>query len=356
MRNKTYIALIPAYEPEPVLTGLVDRLAEDGFTVVVVDDGSGAQFRSIFETVSSRATVLTHQVNQGKGQAIRTGLIYIKKRMDPEAVIVTVDADGQHKPEDALRLCDIAAAHPGTLVLGGRRFTGKVPLRSRLGNTFTRLIYRLATGSHVYDTQTGLRAFHAGLTDALLEIPGDRYEYEMNVLLEFPGRGIPILEEEIETIYINENSSSHFNAVRDSVRICAEILRFSASSLAGFAVDYTLYALLLPITGSLALANVGARCVSAFVNFSLNRKFVFGSREDLLRSGLSYAALAAGILVGNTAVLSFLVNGAGITPLAAKILTEVIFFMISYLVQKFVIFRKRAGAGEAPVEGRRVAA
>lgn len=354
--SRSYIALIPAYEPEPVLTGLVDRLAEDGFAIVVVDDGSGPAFRSIFETVSSQATVLTHHVNQGKGQAIRTGLIYIKKHMDPDAVIVTVDADGQHKPEDALRICRTAAACPGTLILGGRRFTGNVPLRSRLGNTATRLIYRLATGGSVYDTQTGLRAFHASLTDALLAIPGDRYEYEMNVLLEFPGKGIPIREEEIETIYINENTSSHFNAFRDSLRICAEILRFSAASLAGFAVDYTLYALLLPITGSLALANVGARCVSAFVNFTLNRKFVFGSRDDLLRSALSYGALAAGILAGNTLVLSFLVNRAGMNPLPAKLLTEVFFFTVSYLVQKFVIFRKKAGAKVSSRDGARIAA
>lgn len=341
-----YYALIPAYEPDEHLAELVDRLSEEGFRIVVVDDGSSPACREVFAAVSSRAAVLSHPANRGKGQALKTGLTYIKKHCDPDDVVVTVDADGQHKVEDALRLCDLAAARPEAMVLGGRHFTGNVPLRSRLGNTFTRLAYRLASGARVYDTQTGLRAFRAGLADVLLAIPGDRYEYEMKVLLELPGRQVPILEEEIETIYINGNAASHFSAVRDSLRILREILRFSAASLAGFAVDYALYSLLLPITGSLALANVGARCVSATVNYNLNRIFVFRSGSHSLKSAVSYCLLAAGILAGNTGVLAFLVKVAGVNALAAKLVTEMGFFAVSYLVQKLVIFRRGAGGAE----------
>jgi putative flippase GtrA len=189
----------------------------------------------------------------------------------------------------------------------------------------TRLVYRLSTGLKVYDTQTGLRAFHKDLLPRMLGIPGERYEYEMNVLLELAKARTPIIEEEIETIYLDNNSSSHFDTVWDSLRVYREILRFSASSLAGFLVDYAMYSALILATGSLRLSNIAARVVSASVNYTLNRKFVFRSRCGILSSALSYFLLAAAILACNTLVLEYLVGSLGIGRLFAKILTELLF-------------------------------
>ncbi len=336
------IALIPAYEPEPLMNELLEKLSSSGFENVVVDDGSGAAYAEIFQKAAENAVVLTHPVNRGKGRALKTGLSYILEHFGPDVVVVTVDADGQHSPQDAARLCDIAAARPDTLVLGSRKLKGDIPLRSRVGNALTRLVYRLSTGLRVYDTQTGLRAFHAALLPKLLEIGGERYEYEMNVLLEFARNRIPILEEEIETIYIDNNSGSHFDTVRDSYRVYKEILKFSASSLAGFAVDYVLYCLLLLITGNISVSNIGARVVSASVNYTLNRKYVFKSSSGILRSASSYFLLAALILFGNTMVLGLLVNDLGVNRLIAKLITEILFFSVSWLVQKTVIFKEKA--------------
>ncbi len=335
------IALIPAYEPEPLMNGLVEKLADAGFAIVVVDDGSGPDYSEIFKNAAQNAAILTHFENKGKGQALKTALSYIVENFDENSVIVTVDADGQHSVEDAINLCRIAREHPDTLVLGSRKFEGNVPLRSRFGNAATRLVYRLTTGLKVYDTQTGLRAFHMDLLPRMLEISGSRYEYEMNVLLDFARNRIPIREETIETIYLNDNASSHFDTLRDSARVYREILKFSASSLAGFTVDYILYSLLLLATGSLAVSNVGARVVSSSVNYTLNRKFVFKSQAGILRSAASYFLLAAVILAGNTLVLSFLVNSLGINRLAAKLMTEIGFFIFSWFIQKFVVFRKK---------------
>ena len=178
------------------------------------------------------------------------------------------------------------------------------------------------------------------LLPRMLEIEGSRYEYEMNVLLSFARAGVPILEEEIPTIYIDGNASSHFDTVRDSFRVFREILRFSASSLAGFATDYLLYSLLLLLTGSLALSNVGARMVSASVNYSLNRNFVFRHRGNMARSAFSYFLLAAVILIFNTLVLELLVTRLGAGRMAAKLLTELFFFIISWSIQRTFIFRK----------------
>ena len=396
MTTSQNIVLIPAYEPGQSLLELLRDLSANGYgygydhsralscgcdgncdgscggghslscghacdtSIIVVDDGSGPDYAQIFDAARSFATVLTHKENRGKGAALKTGLSYIEKtyidkpynenscngespikeRFDPDAVIVTMDADGQHRVADAMRICEVARSRPDALVLGGRSFTGKIPLRSRFGNAMTRLVYHLSTGLKVYDTQTGLRAFHIQLLPRMLGIPGERYEYEMNVLLELAKARTPIIEEEIETIYLDNNSSSHFDTVRDSWRVYKEILRFSASSLAGFLVDYAMYSALILTTGSLRLSNIGARVVSASVNYTLNRKFVFRSRCGILSSALSYFLLAAAILAGNTLVLEYLVGTLGIGRLFAKILTEILFFAISWSVQRSFIFRR----------------
>jgi len=373
MRNR-YIALIPAYEPERKLIGLTADLKEKGFDIVVVDDGSGPEYKDIFGELEQQATVLTHSQNRGKGAALKTGLRYINKYMaytesmktaagtasvsGRDAVIVTVDADGQHLPDDVLRVAEISANRRDALVLGSRALGRDIPARSRFGNTVTRHVYSAATGVRVHDTQTGLRAFHRSLIPRLLEIEGDRYEYEINMLMKLAAEGVPVIEERIETVYENNNSGSHFRTVRDSFRVYKEILKFSASSLASFAVDYCMYALLLAATGAagiangLILSNIGARLVSGTVNYTLNKRLVFRSRTGFAKSAAQYAMLAAFILAGNTIVLSTLVGTLGINSLAAKLITEAVFFAISWTVQKYVIFfREDSGAEINETEG-----
>lgn len=340
------IALIPAYEPDLLLVDLLSELKHQEFSAIVVDDGSGEKYRDIFYMAAQDAVVLTHPENRGKGAALKTGLRYIMEHCPADAVVVTMDADGQHKIDDAVRVCDDAAGHAGCLVLGSRAFSGDVPLRSRFGNSVTRTVFRLSTGSRVGDTQTGLRAFGTELIPFLLTVGGERYEYEMNVLLDCSRQSIPIREVEIATVYLNDNASSHFSTLRDSARIYREILKFAASSLTGFAVDYGLYSLLVTLTAgagalSVPLSNVAARIVSASVNFTINKKFVFKSDESALRTGAQYFALAACILFGNTLLLSWLVSGLGINKFAAKIVTEITFFALSWAAQKFLIFRKK---------------
>jgi putative flippase GtrA len=157
---------------------------------------------------------------------------------------------------------------------------------------------------------------------------------------------VPVIEERIETVYEDNNSGSHFRTVRDAVRVYKEILKFSASSLVSFAVDDCMYALLLAATGAagiangLIISNIGARLVSGTANYTLNRKLVFKSRAGFAKSALQYVALAAFILAGNTIVLNTLVSTLGMNSLLAKLVTEIIFFVISWTVQKYVIFFK----------------
>ena len=223
------IALIPAYQPGEDLPGLLMDVRSLGMEAVIVDDGSGAEWEAVFKKCEGLAHLLRHEKNQGKGQALKTGLAYLRKEERGEKyAVVTMDADGQHRPEDALRVLREAEEHPGELVLGCRAFLGKIPFRSRFGNTLTRLVFRIVSGTPVSDTQTGLRAFRADLIPFLLTTQGARYEYEMNMLLDCPRAGVRIREVPIRTIYIGKNESSHFDTVKDSLRIYREILKRNA--------------------------------------------------------------------------------------------------------------------------------
>lgn len=344
--NKTRIALIPAYEPEGLLLELLRDVRREGLLAIVIDDGSGPSYSELFENAAELAVVLIHPGNCGKGRAIKTGLKYITEHFSEPYTVVTLDADGQHQISDAIRVCERAEQRPDALILGSRSLREHVPLRSRFGNTVTRFVYRMATGRHVHDTQTGLRAFGSSLVPVILGISGERYEFEMNELLEFARKKIPMEEVEISTIYLKNNAGSHFDTLKDSYRVYKEILKYSACSFVSFLLDYALYSILTVLTaglgsGSLALSNVLARIVSAGANFTMNRKLVFQSDKAVWKSGLEYFALAAAVLAGNTLVLSLLTNQLNMNPFGAKLLTEMCFFVLSWLVQHLVIFRRK---------------
>lgn len=231
-RNRVHsVVLIPAYMPSRDLITLCEALVADGHAVVVVDDGSGADFSPVFDALPKGVVLITAQANQGKGVALKTGLRYILDHFSPKTVVVTADADGQHTPTDIHRVGVFAGEGEQSLVLGSRRFDGDVPLASQIGNTLTRHVFAATTGAHVDDTQTGLRAFSASLIPRLLEIPGEHYEYELNMLLWAAKSDVSIREIPIETIYIDDNASSHFNPLVDSIRIYADMIRFAISSI-----------------------------------------------------------------------------------------------------------------------------
>ncbi len=343
MKNK--IVLIPAYMPGNEMLILIKKLNEENFEIIIVNDGSGGDCLQIFSDAKKYATVLEHEVNKGKGAALKTGLSYIKDNFEAPYIVVTADADGQHRPEDIKRVCEDAINHPDSLTLGSRQLDKNVPMRSKLGNSITRFVYLLSTRHNIYDTQTGLRAFSDHLISRLLDIEGMRYEYEMNMLLELTKENIELREVCIETVYMDDNASSHFNAIKDSYRIYKEILKFSLSSLVCFFIDYLLYCILLRITEVtgipqyLIFSNVIARIISATVNYNLNRRYVFKSEGSVKKSAFQYAMLACGVLICNTIILKTL-TVLGMNRYVAKIITEMLLFMISWLVQRCIIFGK----------------
>lgn len=212
--------VIPVCDPdEGRFPSLVRRLRADFAHIVVVDDGS-AHGRSAFDDVRGDVdAVLIHEKNRGKGAALRTAFAWVRENLPRMVGVVTVDGDGQHDPEDVRRVAEELAREPnGGLVLGVRSFAGDVPFRSRLGNFWTRGLFRLITGLSVSDTQTGLRGIPVTLLPRLLAIPGDRYEYEIRMLADARWHPAPPREVPVRTIYLDGNASSHYRPLRDTFR------------------------------------------------------------------------------------------------------------------------------------------
>ncbi|MBP3656772.1 MAG: bifunctional glycosyltransferase family 2/GtrA family protein [Clostridia bacterium] len=336
------VVLIPAYKPDERLIDLTRELIENDLRVMLVDDGGKETFRPIFEACEALgAKVAVHAVNQGKGRALKTGINACLNVWPDLCGVVTADADGQHTPKDILRLIDALLEHPDKLVLGSRAFTGNVPKKSLWGNMITRTVYRFVSGVKVGDTQTGLRALPRCALEDMIRIDGERYEYEMNVLLKLRDMKIGVHEVPIETIYINDNAGSHFNPVRDAIKIYMVIFKhlfsYIFSSGLSFVVDYALYWLCLGLGLHRAVSYAAARVVSSQVNYHMNKHAVFGGRGGKYSMVKYYALCIAQGAIG-AGLVWFLPTVLPVSAGFIKIPVDIVLFAISYTIQRDYVF------------------
>jgi len=357
------IVLIPAYEPGHRLVELTrSLLANDpDLEVLIIDDGSGTGFAPVFAVAAAAgAHVIHHDGNLGKGAALKTGIRHVLDVFPGEDVI-TADADGQHTGADIVRVAEElrsdAARGRTALILGCRDFRGDVPLRSRFGNAVSRGLFRVAAGWPASDTQTGLRGVPAALLPWLLDVPGERFEYETEMLLRLRRAGYEAREIAIETVYLEQNASSHFRPIVDSLRVTLPLLLFTGSSLLAFLIDTVALLLFTWISGWLVASIIAARVLSASVNFAVNRRFVFQrqGRAHAVRHALRYALLAGALLASNIVWMDAL-TGVGLPLIVAKVVTEAVLFVTSYQVQRRFVFGAAAPSAAQEAETRPVTA
>lgn len=220
--------IIPSLNPDEKFHKTLDSILEKGFhNIVVVDDGSDENHKEPFRYAEEKGCkVLVHPVNKGKGRALKTAFDYCSKQENGIGVI-TVDGDGQHGAEDIYQ-CGAAMLRLDKVVLGCRDFSEpQVPFKSKYGNNITKFAFKVLCKIDISDTQTGLRAIPGKHLSVMTDIEGERFEYETNMLLEMKSKGIPWAEQKIETIYLDDNASSHFHPFRDSWRIYKIIFRYS---------------------------------------------------------------------------------------------------------------------------------
>lgn len=209
--------IIPVLNPTSRLVTLTNELIKNKFNdIVVVDDGSTNDYKSIYKKLNKNIRVKYHSVNLGKGAAIKTGIKNIKTD-----AYITVDADLQHSVNDIIKIRE--ELKNNDVVIGQRNFSlDNVPFKSKFGNKFSSIMYTLKTRKKCIDTQSGLRGINIKYKQEMLNIKGNRYDYEMNQLFYFAKNNIDVKYIDMETIYEKGNPTSHFNALKDSYLVHKE--------------------------------------------------------------------------------------------------------------------------------------
>ena len=351
--------VLPSLDPDEKLIRVVDGLLEYGFTdIILVNDGSKQENLHYFTDLAAahpEIHLLHHEVNKGKGAALKNAFRYFLENRPEGYGVVTVDGDDQHHPEDTRRCCE-QMLKSGNIVLGCRDFTlDHVPARSRFGNHTTSAIFKLFVGMTISDTQTGLRAIPREQLKILTYIEGERFEYETNMLLAMKDNGLAFDEVKIRTVYIEENKSSHFRVIHDSWRIYKLILkhffRYTLSSILSAVVDTAAYAILTKVLSGIvkafaltAVAGVGARVISSLLNFFLNKKLVFQTNVSTGKAMLRYYALAlpqmaAQVLLtqGVYSLLNIADSATGLRTLIYAVVMTALYFA-SYVIQQRWVF------------------
>ena len=351
--------VLPSLDPDEKLIAVIDGLLEHGFSdIILVNDGSKQENLHYFTDLAAQHPeihLLHHEVNKGKGAALKNAFRWFLANRPEGFGVVTVDGDNQHHPEDTRACCE-HMLKTGHTVLGCRDFTlDHVPARSRFGNHTTSAIFKIFVGMTISDTQTGLRAIPRDVLEVLVDVYGDRFEYETNMLLAFKTKGIDFDEVKIRTVYIEENKSSHFRVIHDSWRIykliLAHFFRYTLSSLASAVVDTGVFSFLSwALAGMLsgfsltAAAGICARVISSLLNFFMNQKLVFQTNVDTKKAMVRYYCLALPQMAAQVLLTQGVYALFGI-PDTANFLRTVLYavvmtvlYFLSYMIQQRWVF------------------
>lgn len=343
------VIIIPAYKPdEQIMLEFIGKVKENFRNIVVVNDGSGEKYNEFFKKIQSQGiSVLNHYVNLGKGRAIKTAFNYVLNNFENLTGVVTADCDGQHHIEDIIKCAKKLKETPNKLIIGARNFNEKqVPFKSRFGNKMTRWIFGTFVGIKITDTQTGLRAFGKQTMMKFLGTAGERYEYETNMLIECKEKEIEIEEVPISTVYIRNNSLSHFDVLKDSFRIYKLFIKYIISALSSFLLDILLFTFivsLLPqidfgVITEIVVATILARIISSIYNFALNSKVVFKSSNK--QSLAKYFILVIIQMFISAFSVSAIFKVTRINSTLIKVIVDTIIFVINFVIQREWVFKK----------------
>ena len=343
--------IIPSYKPDKeIMMEFIKNLKENYKYIIVVDDGSGEEFNDFFQEIQNLGIdVLKHNINLGKGRAIKTAFNYVLNTYSNLIGVITADCDGQHYLADIIKIDKKLKENPKKLIIGCRQFDEKqVPWKSKMGNKITRTVFLMFVGIKIADTQTGLRGFGKETMKKFLSTSGERYEYETNMLIECKEKEIEIEEVPIQTVYIRNNSLSHFDALRDSWKIYKLFMKYIISSLGSFIVDIILFSIFVKILPEIHLINntittiviatIIARIISSLLNFTINSKVVF--KNSTKTSIIKYFVLVIIQMLVSAFAVSGLFKVLNIDSTVIKIIVDVIIFIVNFVVQREWIFKK----------------
>ena len=348
------VFLIPSLDPDEKMPSYVRELIEKGAKhILLVDDGSEESNKHFFNELKglNEVTILTHEVNKGKGRALKTAFEYILKNMKDIKAVVTADADGQHACDDTINT-GLKVLETNDVVFGTRNFNEDiVPFKSRNGNKITTFVFKLLYGKQVNDTQTGLRGLPIDFLDDCLNIEGERFEYEIGMLIKIVQDERNIYELPIKTIYYNSNRATHFDTFKDSFKIYkimfSQFIKFVSISLLSFVVDIVLYTLLINLIFNnidykigILLSTVIARVVSSLFNFIMNKNKVFKTNASTIKMMIKYYTLAILQMLASWIFVTLIFSRLSINTSIIKLLVDFVLFMISFQVQRRWVFKE----------------
>ncbi len=341
---KNICLIIPALNPDKKFLLLIEKLFLAGFNhIIIVNDGS-TKSENTFEQIKKdkRVILLEHESNRGKGAALKTGFSYFLDSFSPEFKgIITVDADGQHDVNSVTRIANSINQNPDKVILGVREFSDDIPLRSRFGNILTKNIFKFLYKVNLKDTQTGLRGIPSSLLKDYLKINYNGYEFEMDCLIMAKKLGYLFQQVSIETIYFDDNECSHFNPILDSLRIYFVFTRFIILSAVCFILDITMFITFFNISGNVFISTYLARILSGYINFYFNKFSTFHSHDKakFKKELFLYCLLAFFIASMSSILVNFVTTNISIPILTIKILIDSFLFLLSFIVQKKVVFK-----------------
>ena len=222
------VGIIPCYDVEDFCEGVITEAIKYSDHIIAIDDGSNDMTANILAKLAlrmpDRISVISFPFNQGKGMGLIAGFHEALKKFDFKA-LVTLDADGQHPPAEIPNLVKLVES--GAEIVIGTRKLEQMPGRSRLGNTMASHVLRWFYPEAPNDTQSGMRAFNQPFVQNIVkEVRGSRYETEFQILLLALSQKRKILTVPIPTIYIDNNRSSKFRPIADSLNILWALIRW----------------------------------------------------------------------------------------------------------------------------------
>lgn len=354
MNEKIIPIVIPSYEPDERLIELLKTIPLKDYYIVIVNDGSGDEYKDIFDRIPQlegfNGVVLGYDTNCGKGFALKTAFKYLLDKFDNMTGVVTADSDGQHDINAIRDVSNALYEHPNSLIMGVRCFDqDDIPWTSVFGNKLTVKVMSFMANIKTSDTQTGLRGIPTDFMRELLDVKGNRFEFETSMLVESAGK-YPIFEVPIATIYDSkENHQSHFNKITDSYKIYKilfmKFFKFLFSSLSSSVIDillFTLFCFLLHKDDTVlyvTIATILARIISATYNYLINYIVVFKSKGSISSTLVKYIILAIVQMSASALFTTLLVY---ILPFNAetiiKMFVDIVLFLISYSIQQKLVF------------------
>ena len=339
---KNIFIVIPTLDPEEeIMDKFINELQKEAEHILVVNDGSKEIHDKFFKSLEKKGIiVLKHFINYGKGRALKNAFNYILNEYPDISGVVTCDCDGQHSVKDIKKLAKALIKNPDKLILGVRNFDKEnVPPKSKFGNKMTRSVIKSFVGLDITDTQTGLRGLSRKVMTEFLDTSGERYEYETKMLIACREKNIKIQEVEIETIYINSNEGSHFNPVKDSIRIYKLFIKYIGISLSTYLVDIILFAWFLGVlrlSSSVLAATILARVMSSIYSYFAYSNNKFKDIKGYVLAKYNLLVIIQMFMSG--CFTTFFYSLLDINVIVIKIVVDLIIWFINVFLEREFVF------------------